>query len=447
MAQPGKVWCGVDVGSTNLKVLLLAEDGQVLWREARPTPRVSDEVGPCASADTMLSTIEAMILSAHAAAGLTRPLTAIAVGGIGEDGVPIDQAGRPLDLAIPWFDRRGEAVAREMARSLIWQESAVPVDLDYSRTAAKWAWLRSERPECLDQAACWVALTDYPAVRWSGQPFMSQSLAARTACYDVASNRWLQRHLAASGAPPLPPVLAGGSIVGDVTAPALAAAGVVGPRTVIVAGGHDHPMAAFAIRRARPDAIIDSMGTAELLYGEIAESQLPPRHPHFAYSRPIMGPGIACLGVLELSRILEPLLAEEDGAGASFRSVMRGADVPGAPRHGPALRDVLEDCADQTRGRLSALRVLGVPDGPVFATGGWARSASLLRLRASIFGRPIYTVEEMELSAYGAALVAAIGSGHTPPQTLTWRVVIPDQDWAAAYAAGCASSDPGRSMA
>jgi xylulokinase len=254
------------------------------------------------------------------------------------------------------------------------------VDLDYSRTAAKWAWLRSARPERLDQAASWIALTDYPAVHWTGRPFMSQSLAARTACYDIVGGRWLERLLAASGAPPLPPVLAGGTIVGHVTSPALAAAGVVDARTLVVTGGHDHPMAALAIRRVQPEAIIDSMGTAELLYGEMTESQPTPRNPYFAYSRPILGPGIACLGVLELSRILEPLLAEEDDSRTSLADVMRGEDVPGAPRQGPALRDVLEDCADQTRERLAALHVLGAPDGPLFATGGWARSPSLLRL-------------------------------------------------------------------
>jgi xylulokinase len=168
--------------------------------------------------------------------------------------------------------------------------------------------------------------------------------------------------------------------VGHVTSPALAAAGVVDARTLVVTGGHDHPMAALAIRRVQPEAIIDSMGTAELLYGEMTESQPTPRNPYFAYSRPILGPGIACLGVLELSRILEPLLAEEDDSRTSLADVMRGEDVPGAPRQGPALRDVLEDCADQTRERLAALHVLGAPDGPLFATGGWARSPSLLRL-------------------------------------------------------------------
>jgi xylulokinase len=334
-----------------------------------------------------------------------------------------------------------------MASNPIWQNPAVPVELDYSRTAAKWAWLRSARPKSLEQAAFWVALTDYPAVQWSGRPFMSQSLAARTACYDVGRCRWLEGHLTASGAPPLPPVLQGGTVVGNLTAPALVAAGVADHRTAIVVGGHDHPMAALAVRRIQPDAVIDSMGTAELLYGEIPESPLPSRHPYFAYSRPILGPGIACLSVMELSRILEPLLATEDGAATSLQDVMRGADAPGAPRQGPALRDVLEQCADQTRERLAALRALGARDGPLFATGGWARSPSLLRLRASIFGRPIYALDEVELSAFGAALVAAIGSGHSPPQPLVWRAIAPDERWAAAYGNSSPSTDRRRSMA
>jgi xylulokinase len=417
------VWCGVDLGSSNVKILFLNESGRVVWRESQPTPRVSDGVGPCADAEAILDLVEMMMVRGYRGAALERPLAAIAVGGTGEDGVPIDAEGRALDLAVPWFDRRADTVAREMAAEPQWQDPRMPVALDYSRTAAKWAWSRAYRPASLAAAAAWLALTDYPAARWSGRPFMSESLAARTACHDIGARAWIEPLLEACGAPPLPPVLSGGTIVGPVQSKRLSTVGVTDSDTVIVAGGHDHPMAAFAIRRQIPHAIIDSMGTAELLYGEVAGDQQPPAHPDFAFSRPILGPGIACLGVMELSAVLRPLMEAEDETGAGFRRVMAGAPVPGRPGEGPQLRDLLENSAAMTRDRLRTLYEMGVPRGAIFAVGGWAQSRSLLALRASVLGCPIHTVRETELSAYGAAVLAGLASGDTPPCDLIIETV------------------------
>ncbi|WP_158804003.1 MULTISPECIES: FGGY family carbohydrate kinase [unclassified Acidisoma] len=425
MTVPDIVWCGIDLGSSNVKILFLAEDGRVVWRDSQPTPRVSDGIGPCADADILLDLVEKMMMRGHHGAALAQPLAAIAVGGTGEDGVPIDAEGRALDLAIPWFDRRADALARARAAERLWRDPRMPVTLDYSRTAAKWAWSRDHRPAPLAAAAGWLALTDYPAARWSGRPFMSESLAARTACYDIGARAWIEPLLEASGAPPLPPVLSGGTIVGAVQSARLLTAGVTDGDTVIVAGGHDHPLAAFAIRRQIPDAIIDSMGTAELLYGEVTGDRPPPAHPYFAFSRPIFGPGIACLGVMELSAVLRPLMEAEDETGTGFRDVMAGAPVPGRPGEGPLLRKLLENSAAMTRDRLRALYEMGVPRGAIFAAGGWAQSRSLLALRASVLGCPIHTVRETELSAYGAAVLAGVASGGSPPCDLIVETVEP----------------------
>jgi xylulokinase len=435
MAMPDNVWCGIDLGSSSVKILLLAEDGRVVWRDSRPTPRISDGIGPCTDAGVVLDLVEGMMLRGHAGAALRHPLAAIAIGGTGEDGVPVDAEGLASDLAVPWFDRRSEPQARRMAADPLWQDPRMPVALDYSRTAAKWAWARDHRPGPLLAAKGWMALTDYIAGRWSDRRFMSESLAARTACYDIAARRWIEPLLDAAGAPPMPEVVPGGTVLGGVRSVRLVSAGVTDGRTVVVAGGHDHPLAAFAIRRARPDAIVDSMGTAELLYGEIPGDRLPPAHPDFAFSRPILGEGIACLGVMELSAMLRPLLDAEDETGLGFRAVMAGGTVPGGPGHGPVLRDLLETGARMTRDRLWSLRRMGVPSGPLFAAGGWAQSRSLLVLRASIFGCPIHTVRETELSAYGAALLAAVATGDSPAEGLAIDCVTPNPAWEASYAA------------
>lgn len=418
------VFCGVDLGSTKVKVLLLDGDGHVLWREACRTPRTIEAGGVATDAETLLATVETLMVAAFQGAQLASPLAAVAVAGVGEDGVPLDGQGLALDRAIPWFDRRAGSVAEAMATRAPWSDAPLPVPLDYSRTAAKWAWARLHRPNQMAMAVSWIALSDYPAVRWSGRRFMSESLAARTACWHVGQRAWMPALLADSEAPPLPEVVPGGTVLGPLQSPRLKAAGVVDGETAVIAGGHDHPVAAFAIRQRHPTAIIDSMGTAELIYAEIPEgSGQPPPHPYFAFSRPISGQGIACLGVTELSSTLEPLMDDAGEVGSVFRAIMAGGPVPGAPGEGPAVRRHLEAITRVTALRLAALAELGAPPGPLFTGGGWARSNSFLSLRASILGRDIYYFEEAELSAFGAALLSAQATGFSPPIAITERKI------------------------
>ena len=96
---------------------------------------------------------------------------------------------------------------------------------------------------------------------------MSATLAPRTACYDVYARRWIEPLLEAAGAPPLPPLRLAGTPVGTMRAGALIESGAASAGTLLVAGGHDHPIAASTIRRLAPSARVDSMGTANLVYG------------------------------------------------------------------------------------------------------------------------------------------------------------------------------------
>ena len=79
--------CGLDIGSTNLKVVLAGADGRTLWVKAVPTPHVDDGLGTTTDATALMALLEDLVIEGWRAAGGGRPLAAISSAGVGEDGV------------------------------------------------------------------------------------------------------------------------------------------------------------------------------------------------------------------------------------------------------------------------------------------------------------------------------------------------------------------------
>lgn len=421
--------CGLDIGSTNLKVVLAGEDGRTLWVRSVPTPHVNDGLGTTTDATALMALLEELVIEGWRAVGGGRPLAAISSSGVGEDGVCADADMRSLGLVIAWNDKRALA---EVAR---FRERFNFTRVDFHSTAGKWMWMRQHRAAEIGAAKHWIALADYPCALWCGQPFMSETLAARTGCYDLVNRCWSTEALAFAGAPPLPRLLRTGEIAGTAGPGRLREAGVVSSATLLVAGGHDHPIASSAILRLNGEARIDSLGTANAIYGETRAAH-PMIDDSLETTIPAMcGPGLAVVGVTEFTLTLEKHFTRE-----AVRAVLALPRLPGAPDpkgddDASRIRRVLEEMALRGRNFLRAFDRAGVPRGAIYATGGWARSTALMELRASAFREPVTVVEEPELVGLGAALLALEAATGTTasftPQGL--HVVDPLGRWSEAY--------------
>jgi len=75
------------------------------------------------------------------------------------------------------------------------------------------------------------------------------------------------------------------------------------------------------------------------------------------------------------------------------------------------IRAVIEGVCYSQRDCLDIVAGLGVPLNSVRASGGGAKSAFWRQLLADILGKRVVTLETREGSAYGAALLALVGTG------------------------------------
>ena len=435
--------CGIDIGSTNVKVVLVDESGRMVHVRSVPTPRASDGLGSVTNALELVSLLEDMIIEGWQQNAGGKPLRSITTAGVGEDGLGVDAALRPTGPAIPWFDRRAKGeIAALRTRGDFTSRTGIAIASD--RTIAKWAWIRRFRPQELEEAKHWIALADYPAVWWSGRPFMSISLAPRTACFDLGARKWIDELTSAAGAPPMPEIVEAGVSLGGVREGRLRQSGAASTATIVAVGGHDHPVAASIVRRDDPNATVDSMGTANLLYGELVGAGRLPCHPQLAFSiPPAGGASIACLGVVELSMALASSRAQGD----AFWSFLAQPHLPGDPPQGLAdlaepgaharePRRALEHASLAARSLLVAMSAAGVSRSKIYSSGGWSRSRGFIELRASIFGEPIHVVDDIELTAVGAALFGAQAAGAdsaSPLNSADIKTIEPVADWVPVY--------------
>lgn len=423
------VACGVDIGSTNVKVVLLARDGEVVARTGRATPRSPQT--RCIEGRALLDAVESMIVEA---CGDRFEVHTACVAGVGEDGVLVDDGLRPLTQALAWFDTRRQDVLRGLRDRLAPDETFDAVD-DAGRTLVGWAWAR-QQPGA-GAAQTWIAVADLPSVQWTGCRFLSDTLASRTGAWRARTRAWDRDRVAATlGAIELPRVLATGEIVGEMRAPALAAAGALADDAIAVAGGHDHPIGGWGVDQMAPGAVLDSMGTAEVI---VAQRPEPPatRQQDIDLAPGIRSDGTTLLRVEELSRNVA-WASQDPAVAAAIHDIMEGRTLPVAALEGgyfnpgtrgggmpsytrDAPRDPLERaaavlCALAQVGRdaVDAVRGGAADESGVRLAGGWARSRGWVAVKEMVNGYRTEVVAEPEVTALGAALLAATARGWTP---------------------------------
>ena len=428
------VVCGVDIGTSNVKVIVLDRHGAVVARVVRKTPRGA--LGLSVDVDGLLSCIEDMIIEACSSRFL---VVGVCTAGIGEDGILIDHDGHEISAPLAWFDPRRQSIFRELG-PLLGSDESFDVDSDPARTMVGWVWARSEVGA--ENAAHWVALTDLPGVRWTGRPFMSESLASRTGARRSRERAWSSSRigLTLGSVDLLPPVRPTGHVAGPLNSRRLRDEGVLGCDAVVVVGGHDHLIAGWGAEQLSAGAVLDSMGTAEVIVARPSAPTHPLRR-NFDIAPSIDTPGFTFLRVEELARNVQ-WASQDPGVAGQIQRLLEGAApiasileaghfIPGrrgggtpayavdAPRD-PRSRAtaVLGALAVAGREAVSEIRPSAVVDrtarSDVWLAGGWARSPGWVAIKTAVNGFNPRLITEPELTGVSAALLAGRAIGWNP---------------------------------
>lgn len=450
---------GIDIGTTGAKSVLINERGKVLASDFREYPLMLPRAG-WAEQDPehwYTATVSSLrnLLAKSAVPAST--LAGLSFSGQMHGLVCLDENMKVLRPAILWCDQRTTAQCRAIERKVGGREKLVQLASNPALegfTLPKLVWVRDHEPTIYARVRHVLLPKDYVRYRLTGELGMDMSDAAGTLMFDVKRRRWSKQLLAALDISTdfLPPLGESPEIAGSITAEAAAASGL--PQGLPVTfGGADNSCAAVGNGVIDEGIVAVSIGTSGTV---IAPTTSPVRDRHgrahtFNHSVPglwyVMGvmqaAGLSLKWLRDTFGGLERAAAAETGIDAYEFLTAHVAHVPAGaegliwlpylngertphldanargvlfgitPRHTKAhvVRAILEGVVFGLRDSLEIIRSLKIPIREIRLTGGGARSATWRQIQADVFEHPVVTINVEEGPAFGAAILAGVGTG------------------------------------
>ena len=263
------MYLGIDLGTSALKAVLLADDGHVVAQQSaplevsRPHPQWSEQ----SPADWWRALGIALGELARTQASAMRAVRAIGLSGQMHGAVLLDAAGEVLRPALLWNDGRSEPQCAELTRraprlAQIAGNLAMP-----GFTAPKLLWVRDHQPQVFAQVAKVLLPKDWLRFRLSGEFITDCSDASGTLWLDVGARDWSDELLAAGGMTraQMPALVDGSAPAGRLRKDVAERFGL-NPGIVIAGGGGDNAASAVGMGATAPGDGFVSLGTSGVIF-------------------------------------------------------------------------------------------------------------------------------------------------------------------------------------
>lgn len=451
MAVSRAVSLGIDLGTSELKAVLLDADGHVLassgakltvsrrqagWSEQEP----EDWWRACLATLEQLRVAQPEAYSRIACIGLSGQMHGAVL--LGDD-------NRVLYPAILWDDSRAVVQAEQLRREHP-TFSEVTGSLPMAGlTAPKLLWLQQHEPQLFSEIDCVLSPKDYLRLRMSSERISDVSDAAGTLWLDVAKREWFEPIVLATGLQlsQLPRLVENCSASTRLNGSAAARLGL--PEGLVIAGGGgDNPVSAVGIGAINAGNAFITLGTSAAIVAitdHVAGNPIYAVHsfchalPERWYTMGAMLAGASCLrwitnllgfndeqSLLDLVQKAFPLDQPAQLSNPLFLPYIAGERTP---HNDPQLRGgfmnlghdcspamlgyaVLEGVAFGLLDAMNAVQAAGATLNACALVGGGARSEYWAQLLADILDREIYTLHGSELSAcIGAAKLGFMAAG------------------------------------
>lgn len=442
-------WMGIDVGTGGTRALLLDDQGQVRFhftaahddmRMERPLWAEQDPDNWWAAAQIA---IRGVLAEAKATGDQVR---GIGLSGQMHGSVLLDAEGKVIRPALIWCDQRSQdqvdAINAKVGREQVLAHTANPVLTGF--TLPKMLWVRDHEPANFDRVRHLLLPKDYLRFKLTGEYASEVSDASGTALFDVVKRSWSREMTAALGLDHaiLPRVVESAEQTGTISANAAQLTGLKAG-TPVVGGGGDQAASAIGNGIVREGIVSCTIGTSGVVFAHMEKPAYDPagRVHTFCHAVPgkwhvmgvTQGAGLSLQwfrNQLAPGAAYDDLMAEAGKATAGSQGlfwmpylmgertphldpVARGGWIGLTAAHTRAhlIRSLVEGVSYSQQDCLSIIRELGVAASTVRVSGGGAKSPLWRQILADVFGCRVATLASQEGSAYGAGLLAMVGTG------------------------------------
>lgn len=472
---------GLDIGTTGCKCTVFDEQGKYLGKAYRDYPARravgSHEIDVSVLMEGVYAVIREMAEAFPDIAGL-------GVTSFGETFVLTDGQGNPLHPAMLYTDPRGSGECQKLTKRLGAKTIARITGLRPHEmySICKLMWMKEHQPQIYHAAEHVFLMEDYVVFHLTGKAQIDYSLASRTMAFDIHTLDWSPQVLEAAGidrelfSACVPTGTAAGTIL-----PEAAERTGLSFGTQIVSISHDQVAAAVGAGAFDGSVAVDGAGTVECLtpiydtmpeidrmyegYFSVVPYVIPGTYAAYAFSytggvliqwcveklakgeqEQAKARGITVHELLEQSYLERrtdgpgDLLVLPHFAGAATPYMDTGSRgvILGLTTESTAAdiyRGCMEGVAYEMYLNYQALAGSGIHFEKLNATGGGARSAVWMQMKADVLNLPITALKTADAGTVGSAMLTGVAIGafrdlqeaaeHMVEETVTY---LPRQD-------------------
>jgi xylulokinase len=450
---------GIDIGTTGAKAVLMDVNGVVvttatieyqmftphpLWAEQNPDDWWN---ATCKSIQNVLSQSKINVGDVKGV-GLTGQMHGL---------VTLDKDGKVLYPCIMWNDQRTSVECKEITDKIGFKNllSITGNQVLPGFTAPKILWLRKNKPDIYSKINKVLLPKDYIRFKLTNEFFSDVSDASGTLLLNVKERKWSQEILNKLEIPIewLPEVVESISQTGSITKQASDLTGLI-EGTPVFAGGGDQAAGGIGAGVVKEGIVSIVLGTSGVVFTHSDKYRIEPEGKlhAFCHSAPekwhLMGVTLSAAGSFRWYRDTfayeEKLVAQKSSKdvyeiltnkastipagseGLFFLPYLSGERTPYSDpnakgafiglsvRHTKAhlTRSVLEGVAYSLKDCFELISNLGIKAESLIISGGGAKSKLWRSIIADVFNAEIKTLTCTEGAPYGAAILAAVGSGN-----------------------------------
>lgn len=270
------IYLGIDLGTTNTKIISVSSEGMHLATASKPTNWLMKPNGRVeAVAEELFEKIIACIAEVLVKTKdvVSDPhIAGIGITGMAESGVILASTDRIIAQPIAWFDSRGEAEMNALGEDFRKEyQSKTGLVFKAESSLSSLLSLKTEGFNFTRKNIVWLNVLEYVAFRFTGTKATEPSLSSRTALYNQSTlSLWktAQKILGISDSF-IPQERFAGDSWGSISSKDFQAE-LQG--AVVTVAGHDHGVGAAGSGATGSDQLFNSAGTADVVFRSVPKT-------------------------------------------------------------------------------------------------------------------------------------------------------------------------------